>query len=283
MKFRVLLCTCIIGVILTACGNNESNKDYEELLEEYEALEQEHNDLKRQFEQLVTEKEMMQLMLNAQGNGNEVEIVEEEKKPETIPGVEFFPVYENASISLSDKAKELLQTSYNDIEAIDEYSDTIYEVGTIFGSRNFSESMLDYYGDFKYAITNVIVGEEALRLQQFAQKQINYDTTNDMLVCFEVCVALDEEYSLSSSNKYKDLCCSLEVFNDNGDNNSKKTRSFHDRSNMLYSPDYYVNINKPKAGKVHVIYQFTSIPMETKEFTVFTEYDYMKVNVEDWK
>lgn len=283
MKIRILLCTCITGVMLTACGSNENNEDYEELLVEYETLEQEHNDLKRQFEQLVIEKEMMQLMLNTQGDENTAEIVEEEKKPETIPGVEFFPVYENASISLSDQAKELLQTNYNDIAAIDEYSDTIYEVGTIFGSRNFSESMLDYYGDFKYAITNVIVGEEALRLQQFAQKQINYDTTNDMLVCFEVCVALDEEYSLSTSTKYRSLGCSLEVFNDNGDDSSKKTRSFHDRSNMLYSPDYYVNINKPKAGKVHVIYQFTSIPMETKEFTVFTEYDYMKVNVEDWK
>lgn len=282
MKIRVLICACIMGVLLTACGSNENNTEYDELLEEYETLEQEHHDLKRQFEQLVTEKEMMQLMLNAQGNEDKVEIFEEEKKPDTIPGVDFFPLYESASISLSDQAKELLQTSYNDIEAIDEYSDTIYEVGTIFGSRDFSDSILGFGGDFKYAITNVIVGEEALRLQQLAERQMNYDTTNNMLVCFEVCVALDEEYSLNSSTKYRKLCCPLEVFNYNGDDSSKKTCSFH-YIYPIYCSDYYININTPKAGKVHVLYQFASIPMETKEFTVFTEYDYINVNVEDWK
>jgi len=288
MRVRLLVCLIMVCTLLTSCGNSKSDAKYEELkaeykelLEEYEILEQEQKNLESQFDQLVTEKEMMQLMLNAQGNGNKVEKFEEEKKQEAILGVEFYPVYENASIQLSETAKELLQKSYHEIEAIDEYKgqDVVYDVGTFFGSRDWDI----YYmpgGKFKYGLTNVIIGEEAIRLQQYTKKAINYDTTNETLVCLEFCIALEEEYTLKANgNDYIRVRCN--TYNNKGDDSSKKTRSFH--SDLTADRNYLILINKPVPGKVCVVYQFFSMPVNTKEFIVFNSFDHIGVKVEEWK
>lgn len=282
MRIRVFVCMIMISTMLASCGSSKSDTGYDELKEQYEELEEDYQVLVEQYEVLKAEMDLLKFSTNTD-IGNDIfggEPVEDVKK-ETISGVEFLPVYENASITLSDTAIEMLQKSYDDIEAIYEYkkSDVVYDVGTFFGTRDYAYYKPD--GKIKYGLTDVIIGEEAIRLGKFLKRALDYDATNDTLVCLEFCIALEEEYTLSASGSYNSIMIGCKAYNYDGDDSSKKTRSFQSSSD---DPIRAMWVNKPLPGKVCVVYQFFSMPVNTKEFIVTNnDYVHIGVNVEEWK